>query len=186
MEDIEGLHLLAGADELDRLVDHGLDREGSTAAGITVHLCEHHSVEVETVVEGLGGLHGILTCHGIDHEEGLGRLDGLLDGSYLVHHLLVHSKTAGGIDDNQRVIFLCSVCYGILSYLNRVLNPILCIDEYFCLASENFQLVNSRRPVHVSCHQHNFQAALALAAESQLAAEGRLTGTGRCRAYLLY
>ena len=73
MEDIEGLHLLAGADELDRLVDHGLDREGSTAAGITVHLCEHHSVEVETVVEGLGGLHGVLTGHGVDHEEGLGR-----------------------------------------------------------------------------------------------------------------
>ena len=47
MEDIEGLHLLAGADKLDRLVDHGLDREGGTAAGITVHLGEHHSVEVE-------------------------------------------------------------------------------------------------------------------------------------------
>ena len=122
MEDIQCLHLLAGTYELYRLVDHGLDRESGTASGVAVHLGKHHSVKIQTVIERPGCLHGILAGHGIHYKQGLGRPDCLLYGGYLVHHLLIHSQTAGGIDDDQRVAFLGSIRYRILGYPYRVLD----------------------------------------------------------------
>ena len=121
MEDIECFHLLARTDELDRFVDHRADGERRTTTCITVEFGQYHAVKVQTVVELLGGVDGILTGHRIDYEEDLGRLDGLLDSSDLVHHLLVDRQTTGGIDDYDIVSEFTCLGDCILGFLNGVL-----------------------------------------------------------------
>ena len=79
MEYIKCFHLLTCADELDRFAHNSLDREGCTTTGVTIHLCEDNSVKVESVVECLGCFYSVLTCHRIDYEESLGRLEGILE-----------------------------------------------------------------------------------------------------------
>ena len=121
MEGIDGLHLLARTDKLDGLRHHRANRKGSTAAGITVELGQHHAVEVQAVVEFLGGVHGILTGHRVHHEERLVGIHGLLQRSDLVHHLLIHGQTTGGIDDDHVVILSLGFAESILRNGNHVL-----------------------------------------------------------------
>ena len=71
MEDIQGIHLLAHPDELNRLIDNGTDGEGRTTAGVPVKLSEDDAIEVKTLVEGLSCIHSILTRHRVDDEERL-------------------------------------------------------------------------------------------------------------------
>ena len=77
--------------KLNGLLYHSTDGEGRTATGVAVQLGQHHTVEVKAVIEGLCRIDGILTCHRIDHKEGLVRLHRLLDVGDFVHHLLVNS-----------------------------------------------------------------------------------------------
>ena len=99
MEDVKGLHLLTCADKLDRLSDYCLDRECGTTAGVTVHLGEDNAVEIEAVVECFSGLYCVLSCHCIDNEECLCRIDSLVECRNLVHEFLIHCQTTCCIDD---------------------------------------------------------------------------------------
>ena len=101
MEHIHRLHLLSGGDELDRLAGDVLDGKRGAASGVTVHLREYNTVKIKPFVEDLGCLHGILTRHGVHHEEGFGRLDGAVQRGDLVHKLLIHSQTTGGVYDDH-------------------------------------------------------------------------------------
>src|SRR5574344_242588 len=65
---VDSLRLFTRTNKLDGLVDHRPDRQGSTTTGITIEFGQHHAVEIEAVVEFLGGIDSILTGHGIDHE----------------------------------------------------------------------------------------------------------------------
>ncbi len=98
MEHLQGVHFFAARNEFQRFVDNRTDRYGSTAARIAVELGQDDTVEIEPVVELLGGIDGILTRHRVDDEERLARLDGRLDRRYLLHHRLVDGQTAGRID----------------------------------------------------------------------------------------
>ena len=80
MEYVQRLHLLTRTDELDWFIDHRADGQRRTASCIAVELGQYHAVKVETVVELLGGSHGVLTRHGIHDEQGLARLNSLFDG----------------------------------------------------------------------------------------------------------
>ena len=64
-----------GTDEFDRFIDDRLDGKGGTATGITIRFRQHHAVEIRSVVERFGGIDGVLTGHGIDHEQDLVRLE---------------------------------------------------------------------------------------------------------------
>ena len=120
MEHIKCLHLLARTDELNRLIDYRADRQRRTTAGIAVEFRQYHSVEIQTIVELLGGVHSVLTGHGIDHEQGLARRDSLLDSRYLLHHLLIHSQTTGRIDDHDVIAELSCLRDSVLRLLNGV------------------------------------------------------------------
>ena len=52
--------------------------ESAAPPRVAVELCEHHSVEVEAVVELLRGVHGVLSCHRVHDEECLIGIDGVL------------------------------------------------------------------------------------------------------------
>ncbi len=181
VKDIERFHLFARRDELDGLADHGLDGEGRTAAGIAVHLGEDHTVEVEIVIEGLGRLHGVLTGHGIDHEEGFGRFDRLVQGGDLVHQFLVHGQTARGIDYDHRIAFGLRFPDGVLGDLDRILDAVLAVAFHLDLAAEGLQLLDGGGTEGVARGDQDLHAALALEIECQFAAEGGLTGTVEAR-----
>ena len=80
MEDVEGLHLLACGNEFDRLARDRPDRESRTSAGVTIHFGEYDSVEIQSLIEGFGGLHCVLTGHRIHYEEGFAWLDCSVQG----------------------------------------------------------------------------------------------------------
>ena len=177
VEDVERFHLFAGGDELDGFADHGLDGEGRTAAGITVHLGEDHAVEVEAVVEGLGGLHGILAGHRIDHEQGLGRADGLVQRGDLVHQRLVHGQTAGGIDHHHGESFPAGFGDGVPGDLDRVFHAVFAVAFHLDLSAEGLELLDGGGAEGVAGGHQDFHPALTLEIERQLATEGGFTGT---------
>ena len=120
VKDVKRLHFLACSDELDRFIDYRTDRERRTTTCIAVEFGQYDAVKVNAVIELLGGVDCILTGHGIDHEEGLGGLNSLFDRCYLLHHLLIHGKTSGGIDDHHVVAELAGFGDGVLRFLHRV------------------------------------------------------------------
>ena len=177
MEDLQGIHLLAARDELQRLIDYRTDRDGGTTSRIAIELREHHAVEVEAVVELLGRVYGILTRHRIHDEEGLRGVYGSLDGGNLLHHRLVHSQTTGRIDDNHIVGFLTCVLDSVLGDLDGVHVALLGVDLDTHLLTQDLELVDSSRTIDVTGHEQHLTALLRLDQLCQLAREGRLTRT---------
>ena len=106
VEHVEGVHLLARADELDGFVHHGAYAQGRTAAGVAVELCQHDAAEVEPLVKFLRRVHSVLTRHRVHHEERFVGVERFFQVGYLVHHLLVHGQASGGVDDDQIVFLL--------------------------------------------------------------------------------
>ena len=101
VEQVEVLELLAGRREGDRAADDLLDRERGAAAGVAVELGEDDAVELEGLVERLGGRDRVLAGHGVDDEERVVGRHGLADAADLVHHLGVDGEAAGGVDDDD-------------------------------------------------------------------------------------
>src|SRR5262249_113758 len=61
----EAIEFFANADELDWYARHFLDREGSTATGVAIHLGQDDTIEFESIVECLRTVNGVLTGHGV-------------------------------------------------------------------------------------------------------------------------
>ena len=101
VEALEGLQLLAGRGEEDRLAGHRLDRERGAAAGVAVELGHHHAVELGRLGEGLGDADRVLAGHRVDDEQHVVGLGPLADPRQLGHQLLVDVEAAGGVDDQH-------------------------------------------------------------------------------------
>ena len=138
VEHVQRLQLFSGAHKLDGLTHYRLNGEGGTATGIAVHFGEDHAVKIQAVVEGLGRFHGILTGHGIYHKEGFRGLDGLMQGRNLVHELLVHGQTAGGIHNDYAEALCPGLGNGCLGNFDRVFLPFFGIDRNGNAFSQQF------------------------------------------------
>ena len=101
VEGLEGVGLFAGAEELDGGAGDLADGEGGAAAGVAVHFGEDGAGDGEAVVEGLGGVDGVLAGHGVGDEEDLGGVEELFELGHFVHELLVDAEAAGGVDDED-------------------------------------------------------------------------------------
>ena len=100
VEDVERVHFLAGAHELDRFIHHRPDGKCRPAPRITVEFGEHHAVEVKAVVEGFGRVHRILPGHGIHDKQGFGRIQSQFYLLNFLHHHLVNRQSAGSVHDH--------------------------------------------------------------------------------------
>ena len=177
MEHVYCLHLLARSHKLYRFVHHGAYAECSTAARVAVELGEHHSVEVEPFVEGLRRIDRVLTGHGVYHEECLVGIELVFQLFNLLHHLLVHCQTAGGIY-NHHVVALClGFPDGIVGYRDNVLVSVLRIDGHSHLCGNDLELVDGSGTVNVARHEQRVLVLLVLEHVGELAAECGLTGT---------
>ena len=159
---VEGLdvgELLADAAELDGLARHRAHGQGRAAAGVAVQLGEDHAVHAELLVEGLGHVHGVLTGHGVHHQEDFLGLHGLLDPRQLVHQLGVDVQPAGGIDDQHVPAVVPGVLDGLLGSLDGILGALL-EHGHLHLLAHHLQLLDGRRAVDVAGGQHGLLALL--------------------------
>ncbi len=175
MEHVDGVHLLARTHKLDGLGDNGANGEGSAAARVAVELGEDDAVEVEAVVELLGGVDSVLTRHRVNHEERLVGADGLLEVGYLVHHLLVDGQPAGGVDNDDVVILLLGLANSMPGNLHHVLIAVLGIDIDANGFSNDLQLLDGSRTIDVAGHQERLLVLAFLQHPGQLACERGLS-----------
>ena len=101
MELLQGVEVLAGADELDRHAGDGLDRQRGAAAGVAVELGHDHAVELQRLVERLGAADGVLAGHRVDHQVDLVGTDAAVDLRQLAHQLFVDVQPAGRVEDHH-------------------------------------------------------------------------------------
>ena len=177
MEHIECFHFFARTDELNRFVHYRADRKRSTATGVTVQFGEYDTIEIDAVVELFGGVHRILTGHGIDHEECFGRCDSVFDSRNLLHHLLVNRQTTGCIDDDNVVSEFLRFSDSRFGFLHRIRFVQAQIDVRFNLLTQYAQLLDSGRTIDVARHQHDAFILLGLEIISQFGGKSSLTGT---------
>ena len=192
MEDLEILQPLAGRGEQDRLAGHARHRQRGTATGVAIQLGEHHAGEIHALVEGLGGTHRILADHRIDHEQDLIGLHGVTDIASLLHQHLVHTQTAGGIDDNRVIQLLLGQRNRIAGHLHRItggqagggdliaairLHALLRrIHRHAGALADHLQLRHRVRTLQVGRHQQRRMTGI-LEPIAELAGQRGLTGT---------
>ena len=133
VEVVYGFEFFACSYKFNRFVDYGADRECRTATGVAVQFGENYSVEIETIVKFFGCVDRILSGHGVNDEQGLGRVDFFLDSLDFVHHLLVDSQTSCRVDDNQIEMVFFGIFYGIGGNAHRVFAIFLGINRYIDL-----------------------------------------------------
>lgn len=173
---LQRIGFFAHTDKLDRLAGDVAHRQRSTTTGIAVRLGEDHAGERQRFIERLGGVGGILTCHGIHHEQGLDRLDGGMQILNLGHHLAVDVQTTGGIDDHHVIEFLARLIDGCGGDVDRLLAGIAREKVDADVARQGLQLLDRCWAINVSTdHQHLLLAAL-FEQLGQFANCGGLTG----------
>ena len=128
MEALEGVELLPGRGEEDRLAGHRLDRERRAAAGVAVELGHQDAVELGRLGEGLGDADRVLAGHRVDDEQHVVRLDPLADPGQLGHQLLVDVEAAGGVDDQRVAALLAGALERPVGDLDRVGVGALLVD----------------------------------------------------------
>ena len=86
---LEAVEFFAHTHEFDGLAGDHADGKRRTASGVAVDLGENHAGEREFLAEGFGSVDRVLTDHGVDHEEGLDRIQEFFQIADLIHHLFV-------------------------------------------------------------------------------------------------
>ena len=153
MELLEGVELLADADELDRLAGDRLDAEGRAAARVAVELGEDHAVNVELGVELVGAVDGVLAGHRVADEEDLLRLRAGLDVEQLRHQLFVNVEAAGGVEDHDVAIRLARGVERAFADAGRAA-AVLGVDRHVELLAEHAQLLDGGGALHVRRDEH--------------------------------
>ena len=126
-------------------------------------------------MEGFRCRNGVLTSHGIHHQQDLVGLNGLLDLFQLVHQGFVHVETACRIHDEHIQPLALRLFFGAQRDVGRIFAGPVTEHGNVHLAADDFQLVDGCRPLHVAGCQHRVLALL-LQVRSQLGAGRGLTG----------
>ena len=159
MEHIQIIQLFAGALELDGLAGNGQHGKRCTAAGIAVGLGKDDAIHAHRLVEGLSHIDGILTGHGIHHQQCLVHGNGGLDVHQLLHQHFVDLQTACRVQNDDIVAIVPGVCQRLAGDLRR-----LCAGQgehrRTGLLAHHLQLVNSRRAVDIAGYQHGAASLL--------------------------
>ena len=175
MEQLDHVQLFAGADELDGLSGGGPDGQCRAASGVAVQLGQHHAVDAQRVIEGLGGVHRVLAGHGVHHQQDLVGLHRGLDVPQFVHQRLVDVQTAGGIQKYHVVAVVGGVFHRLPGDGHGVDLPHFKHGNVQLLA-HHLQLVDGGGTVHVAGRQQRTLAELAAHQTRQLRAVGGFTG----------
>ena len=177
VEGAHGLHLLASTHELDGLVHNTAYGEGSTATCVTIQFCQDDTRVVESVVELLGCVHGILTRHCVHHEQDFVWVDCVADVLNLLHQFLVDGQSAGSIHDDDIIGMLTSLVDGVQSHLHGIGGPHLYVDRHIHLLAQYAQLLHSSGSEGVAGSQQGLFGLFLLEHLGQFGTECGLTRT---------
>src|SRR4051794_28943250 len=178
VEQVEVRQLLARGREHHRLAGDRRDRQGGTAARVTVELGEHHAVVSHAVEERLRGVHRVLADHRVDDEEDLVRGHRIADVSGLLHHLSVDTQTSGGVDDHdvvERSPRLLDTRAGHRHRVAHTVPGLRCEHLDAGALTVDLQLVDSVRTLEIRGHEQR-TVALILQPQRELRSQGGLTG----------
>ena len=179
METLEVVQTFTRRGEEDRSTRHATHGKRGTASGITIELGEHDSGETNTVTECGRGIDRILTNHGVKDKHDFVRIDGLANSDRLIHHLLIDTQTARGIDDHNIDAMSDRIIQTGTSHLNRITDTITrfgCPHLNARALTDNLKLADSIGALKV---RGNKQNALSLFAQplTKLSGQSRLTCT---------
>ena len=175
VELFEGVGSFADAEELDRGAGDGADRERRAAAGVAVHLGEDDAGDADGVVEGGGGVDGVLAGHRVGDEQDFGRLEAVSEVGDLGHHVLVDVEPAGGVDDDGDGADLAGAIEALGDDLaRRGVGPAV-EDLDVELFAERLELIDCGGAIDVGGDQQGLVAGL-LAAQGELGGGGGLAG----------
>ncbi len=162
---LEGVELLADADEADRLAGDGAHRERGAAAAVAVHAGEDDAGEADAAVELLGDVDGVLAGQAVDDEQGLVRAGGVADGGDLGHQLVVDVQAAGGVEHDDVVAAEGGLLLGAFGDRDGVLAGDDRQGVDADLGAEDRELLHRRRAAGVERgHEHALALALLPAA----------------------
>ena len=103
MEILERVHLLADADELDRLAGDRAHRQRRAAAAVAVHAGQHDAGEADALVEVLRQIDRVLAGQRVGDQQDLVRARGVADFRHLRHQRLVDMGAPGGVEQHDVV-----------------------------------------------------------------------------------
>ena len=189
MELLKVSDVLTGGGEHNRLAGHRSHRQGRTTAGVAIQLGQDNTGEVHALVEGIGGVHGVLTDHRVDDEQNFVRLNGVADIACLLHELGVNTQTTRGIDNHHVVQLGASLGHTVTRHLHGVAGGhiklaghtgVRCVHGHTRALADDLQLGHRVGALQVGGNQHG-GVTLALEPIGQLAGQGGLTGTLQTR-----
>ena len=102
VKDFQTVEFFRRTGKLDGRAGDVPHRQRRAAARVAVQLGQDDAGQRQGVFEGLGGVDGVLTLHGVDHKQGFNRVQHRVEFADLVHQHLVDTQTAGGIDQAAR------------------------------------------------------------------------------------
>ena len=172
MEGLDLVKLFAGADELDGLTGHSLDRERCAASGIAVKLGEHNAGDIEILVKGLCCADSVLAGHCVNHEQNFIRVDRGLDGLEFVHECLIDVQAACGVKENHVVTVAHGMGNGSFCNVHRVRLAHF-KNRNAKLSADDLQLFDGCGPVNVAGREQRVFILL-FEQTCQLRAVGRL------------
>ena len=189
MELLKVSDVLTGGREHNRLAGHRSHRQRRTTAGVTIKLRQDHTGEVHALVEGVSGVHGVLTDHRVDDEQNFVRLNSVTNVACLLHELSVNTQTTRGIDNHHVVQLSASLSHTVTCHLHGIAGGhvklaghtgVRRVHGHARALTNDLQLGHRVGALQVGCDQHR-GVALALQPVSQLASQGGLTGTLQTR-----
>ena len=153
MERLEILQPLAAADKRDRHADDADDRQRRAAAGVAVHLRQHHTGDADPPVELAGALDRVLAGHRVGDIQQVRGLNRGLDRLQFVHQLVVDVQTARGVDDDDVEAGVLRLGQRAARALHRIHLAGRVVDANPRLLADHRQLLDRRRTPDVGRDQ---------------------------------
>ena len=154
-EGLDGVHLLAEADEADRLAGDRAHRQRRAAATVAVHPGQDNAGDADLVVEFGGDVHRVLACQAVDHQQRLARVGHVANGGGLGDQFLVDMQAPCGVQHVD--VIAAQAGLRLCAPGNR--DRVFALDDRqrvdTDLLAEDRQLLHCRRAVGVERgHQH--------------------------------
>jgi hypothetical protein len=103
VEFLQPVHLLRGAEQLDRLAGDRAHGERGAAAAVAVDTGQDNTSDIDAAGEGACDIDRVLAGQAVDHQQRLVRVRRLFDLGHLDHEGLVDMGAAGGVEHDHVV-----------------------------------------------------------------------------------
>ena len=173
MERLEIVERLAAADERDRHADDRDHGQRRAATRVAVHLRQHDAAHADARVELAGALDRVLPGHRVGDEQQVRRIRRGLDRGQLRHQLVVDVETARRVHDHRIEPERRRLGDRAFRARDRIEHARRIVNAHARLLSDDGQLLNRRRALHVGGDEHGMLALLRQPLR-ELARRGRL------------